>query len=198
MAIFDKRLYLDADVIISETLLAELADVLNNTSPVYASGTLKIPKSRSLATRGYAKIWENLPFVKFDIPGIGLYALNRAARERWDAVPRIYSDDRFVRVSFLHAERKKIAATYLWPLPDGFFNLIKARIRWSKGNFEINRKFPNLLENDARSSDMLGIIINFLRFPVSAVVFISIYSFGTVLALKTKKEDSFEWLRGRS
>jgi len=197
IAIFDKRLYLDADVVISDTLLAELAAVLDDISPVYASGTIKIPKSKSLVTQAYARIWENLPFVKFDVPGIGLYALNKAARERWGLFPKVYSDDRFVRLNFHYGERKKISATYFWPLPDGLLNLIKTRTRWSKGNFELNTKYPDLIKNDARSNNMLGMLREFLRFPVSAAIFIAIYAIGTALSLKSKNKEDFEWLRGR-
>lgn len=195
---YDKRLYLDADVIVSEGLIEELIRVLDSENAVYASGTIEIPASNSVASRAYAKIWQNLPFVLNDVPGIGLYALNKTARARWGSFPKVYSDDRFVRLNFQPEERRKLKSTYQWPLPDGFWNLLKVRERWSRGNFELQMEFPELIKHDPLRTDKLQTMVAFLKFPLSAIIFLTIYSIGTGLALKNRSKDSFIWQRGRS
>ncbi|HRK43439.1 MAG TPA: glycosyltransferase, partial [Gemmobacter sp.] len=119
-ALGDLRAYLDADVIVSPMLMAQLAEALAGPEPRYASGTAMIPPAKSWVTRAYARFWQSLPFAQSVAPGYGLFAVNAAGRARWAQFPAIISDDTFVRLQFLPAERVQVAASYRWPMIEGF------------------------------------------------------------------------------
>ena len=48
LAIYDKRMYVDADVEVSRGLIAEVARALSRNRPTFAAGRVTIPKARSL------------------------------------------------------------------------------------------------------------------------------------------------------
>lgn len=197
VARYGTRAYLDADVVISPGLLVELADILSKDTPLYASGTINIPRPKSIVSRAYAKVWTGLPFVKDGVPGIGLYAMNALGRARWDEFPEIYSDDRFVRLQFSSDERRKTKATYDWPLPEGFGNLVHVRHRWSEGNMELAEQYPQMIENDTERNKSFRNALGLLKTPFSSVVFVSIYAICNLRAKRTKNSDTFMWRRGR-
>lgn len=146
------RAYLDADVIVSPTLMADLAAALAAApGPAYASGTAIIPRAGSPLTRAYARLWQRLPFARSTAPGYGLFAVNAAGRARWGEFPRIISDDTFVRLNFAPSERIGLPATYLWPMVEGFGRLVRVRRRQDAGVAEIARLWPALLANEGKA-----------------------------------------------
>lgn len=142
--------YLDADVTVSPGLLRELIEVLDRPDAAYASGTPRVTAPASALSRAYGRFWSELPFVTTDVPGFGVFAVNRAGRQRWDAFPDIISDDTFVRLQFAPSERFKVDASYTWPLVKGLSNLVRVRRRQNQGVDEIARLFPDLRRNDTR------------------------------------------------
>jgi len=197
VATHDCRVYLDADVIIGPEMLHELASILAEDAPLYASGTIHIPRPQSIVSRAYAKVWTRLPFVREGVPGIGLYAMNAQGRARWGAFPPIYSDDRFVRLQFKSNERRKTKATYDWPLPEGFGNLVHVRHRWSEGNLELAEQYPELMSNDSERNKTWRNILGLFRTPFSSTVFVLIYIVSNIRAKRTMNGDTFIWRRGR-
>lgn len=189
------RVYLDADVVCAPDLLAELARELDTDAPRFASGTVRIPPSRSWVSRCYARIWSSLPFVTSDVAGCGLYAVNAAGRRRWGRFPELHSDDKFVRLQFAAHERRRVAPEYVWSVPDGLARLIRVRRRWCEGNAELRRLHPELRDTRA------GTARQYLRLiagaPVSATVFTAVYLGGALLALGHGGGTPVEWRRGR-
>lgn len=198
MAIYDIRAFLDADVIIGPRILIELSEILVRDTPLYASGTLRIPRPESLISRAYAKVWSDLPFVRAGVPGIGLYAVNAQGRARWGVFPAIYSDDRFVRLQFARDERRKTVATYEWPLPEGFGNLVKVRHRWSEGNMELSGQYPELMLNDSERNKTVSNVLGLFKTPFSSTIFVLIYALSNIRAKYTKTNETFTWRRGRN
>lgn len=140
----DMRAYLDADVIVSPPLMAGLVAALGPAGPRYATGTARIPRARSAVTRAYARFWQRLPFARSKAPGYGLFAVNAEGRARWGQFPAIISDDTFVRLQFAADERVQVAATYDWPMIEGFTALTRVRRRQDAGVAEIARLYPDL------------------------------------------------------
>ncbi len=198
VACFGNRVFVDADVILCSGVLAELARLLDAGTPVYASATVTIPTPRSLFSRAYARVWSNLPFVREGVPGIGLYAVNAMARCRWDDFPPIHSDDRFVRLNFAPHERHKAEARYCWPLPEGLFNLIRVRRRWTEGNRELLRKFPDLIANDSERNNTVSNLATLMATPMASTVFVGVYLASEFLARLPRRHASFHWQRGRA
>jgi cellulose synthase/poly-beta-1,6-N-acetylglucosamine synthase-like glycosyltransferase len=197
-AVYPDRVFVDADVVLGATILVELAALLGTPEPVYASGTVMIPRAKSWVTRAYAKVWSALPFVRDGVPGIGVYAVNEAGRKRWAAFPEIIADDRFVRLNFAPDERRKARAEYLWPLPEGFWNMIKARRRWCEGSDELLLRYPALLANDSQRNKDSANLRSVLRHPLAGSVFVVIYAISAALANTRREDATIQWRRGRT
>jgi len=196
-ATYSCRAFVDADVVLGPRILIELAKILGQDAPVYASGKVHIPQAKSYVSRAYAKVWEQLSFFSEGVPGIGLYAVNETGRARWGAFPDIIADDRFVRLQFAPHERQKTDASYDWPLPEGYENLVHVRHRWSKGNVELADRFPNLMENDSEINKSFNSVLRMLRTPFSAVIFVLVYLASKRRADRIDDGDSRVWQRGR-
>jgi glycosyltransferase involved in cell wall biosynthesis len=188
------RAYLDADVILSDGVLHQLYEALDVRAPRYASGTLRVAPSNNWVTRHYARIWVRLPFMKSDVPGAGLFAVNDAGRMRWGEFPDIISDDGFVRLQFSPSERMIVPATYQWPLVEGFSNLARVRGRQDAGVRELEARFPEIMRNEGkhpmRPKDHLTLLVTA---PVSYLI----YVFVRLAAAFAFSKESTGWVRGR-
>ncbi|GAA6181764.1 glycosyltransferase [Shimia sp. NS0008-38b] len=194
VATFDTRAYLDADVIVDSALMGQIAEALLHTdTPRYASGALRLAPAESKATRAYARIYAQVPFVIHGVPGAGLYAVNAAGRARWDKFPGIISDDTFVRLNFTPEERIGVAAGYDWPLVEGFRALVKVRRRQNAGVAEVAQRFPELLKNDDKYRLSTAQKLNMaLRDPLGFLVYASV-----AVAVKVMGQSQSGWERGR-
>jgi glycosyltransferase involved in cell wall biosynthesis len=190
----DMRVYLDADIVCSPRLLSRLREALDRPEPVYASGELVVAPARSWVTRRFADLWRRLPFVTTDVPGAGLYAVNAAGRARWDRFPRIIADDGYVRLLFRPEERVSVDATFLWPMVEGFSNLVRVRRRQDAGMRELAEIYPHLLQNEGKSpvrpADHLRL---FLAAPASYLVYVAV----RISTRLGEQRHSRSWSRGR-
>lgn len=187
------RAYLDADVIVSPPLMAQLAQALSEApGPAYASGRPRIPRPQSRVTRAYARLWQRLPFARSKAPGYGLFAVNGQGRARWGAFPAIISDDTFVRLQFAPHERIEVGAPYDWPMVEGWARLVRVRRRQDAGVAEIAARWPELLANEAkpplRALDLLALA---LRAPLGFAVYAAVS-----LAVRRGRQPQ-GWTRGR-
>jgi len=161
------RVYLDADVRVSPPLLSQLVEALDKDQAAYATGTPNVTGARSWSSRAYARFWSTLPFVAQGTPGFGLFAVNLAGRDRWQAWPDIIADDMFARLQFRPQERTRVAATYDWPPVEGFGNLIRVRRRQNAGVDELHRLYPTLMQNEDKGRvSRSGLLHMALRDPV--------------------------------
>ena len=187
----DMRVYLDADVVVSAGLMAELAAVLQAPGAVYATGTARIPRAESWVTRQYARFWQRLPFARMNAPGYGLFAVNAQGRARWGKFPALISDDTFVRLHFDPAERVQVAAWYDWPMIEGFSALVRVRRRQDAGVVELAQLHPDLMTREAKPGLSLGQIAALaLRDPLGFAVYAAV-------SLKVRLGRNTGWSRGR-
>lgn len=186
--------YLDADVICSPKLMRRLLDVLDTTSPRYASGRLEVSPPKTWVTKRFSKVWVELPFMKTNVQGAGLFAVNRSGRERWGDFPDIIADDGFVRLMFAPDERIKVDAAYQWPLVEGFRKLSRVRRRQDAGVRQLEEKFPDLVRNESKPRMTLAKHFDiFARMPVSYLVYSTVVLWGRWGGA----QGSREWVRGR-
>ena len=186
--------YLDADVTVSNVVLSQLVKALRSDAPRYGSGTPIVAPAHSAITKAYARFWATLPFVVEDVPGFGLFAMNRAGRARMGDWPDVISDDTLARLSFAPSERVKVSGTYVWPMVEGWVNLVRVRRRQDQGVTEIRERFPALLVNDTVAPpDLAGKLSRALRDPLGFVIYA-----GVALATRTPFWRNAErWQRGR-
>ena len=198
LARYENRLYLDADVVCDETLIAELVLELQTSKPVYVSGTLNIQEGPSFSSRCYGVIWKATPYIRDTIPGCGCYAVNATGRGLWNQFPKIHSDDKFVRLLFKHKQRRQVKANYYWPLPQGFFTLINIRTRWTRGNRQLAILHPELSINDTKRVQWDSRFIkHILTNPIATVIFACIYGISTIRAYQGEAHLPILWSRAR-
>lgn len=186
------RAYLDADVICDPALIGEVCAALDTDQPRYATGTIAVTQGRSWATRAYAAIWRQVPFVKSGAVGAGFFAMNGAGRARFGDWPQIISDDTYARLQFAPDERIETLSHYHWPMVEGLPALIRVRQRQNAGVDEIAARWPELLENEAKGGWSLPY---FLRVAAGAPLAMAVYL--TVhFAVRLRKPDA-HWSRGR-
>lgn len=188
------RAYLDADVILSPEVLAQLVEALDVPRPRYASGALQVSRAETWVTRRFATIWTRLPFMaEGSVPGAGLFAVNGAGRTRWDVFPKIISDDTYVRLQFTPEERIGVAAPYDWPMIEGFKGLVKVRRRQDKGVEEIAALWPELMQREGKARLGLGGLLRLaLGHPVSFAVYVAV-----LLTVRYGPRQDAGWSRGR-
>ncbi len=188
----DLRAYLDADVIVSPGLMAQLVRVLSVEPARYASGRPEIPRATSAVTRAYARFWQSLPFAQSAAPGYGLFAVNAAGRARWGAFPEIISDDTFVRLQFAPSDRIGCRATYLWPMIEGFEALVRVRRRQDAGVAQIAALFPEILAREGkRKTGPFGLLRRAVADPFGFAIYAAVS-----LAVKARRGGG-AWVRGR-
>ncbi|GGL56330.1 glycosyltransferase [Wenxinia marina] len=185
------RVYLDADVTVSPSLLPQLAAHLAGTGARYASGRVRITGQGPVA-RAYARTWGRVPFMSAGVPGCGLFAVNAAGRARWGAFPEIIADDAFVRLHFAPHERTLVAAHYDWPIAEGAGRLLRVRRRQDAGVREIAARWPELMENEDKGRlGARGALRLFGRDPLSFGVYAGIGLLARTLPAPAT------WSRGR-
>lgn len=191
VAMGDLRAYLDADVLLSPPLLAEIAGALEVRAARYVGGTPQISTAKSRVTRAYARFWQRLPFARSVAPGFGLFAVNAAGRSRWSEFPPLISDDSFVRLQFAPEERVQVAAPYDWPMIEGFRALVRVRRRQDAGVAEIGRLYPGLLDREGkRRLTLQDLVVLALRDPIGFATYATV-------SLAVKLGKSGGWTRGR-
>ncbi|MEO9630712.1 MAG: glycosyltransferase family 2 protein [Sulfitobacter sp.] len=185
--------YLDADVLISPPLLAQLAEALVEDAPRYASGMPQVTTSGDWVTRHYTRFWQTTGFMTHGVPGFGVFAMNRAGRARWGEWPDIISDDTFARLNFRPEERIAVPAPYAWPMIEGFAPLVRVRRRQDVGVAEVEQLFPDLMRNDDAHDQMRPFWRRALADPLGALVFVAVRL--TIHAPIFRSAN--RWVRGR-
>lgn len=174
-ALYDKRIYIDADIHVTEGLIAQLAHALDRPEPAYAGGRPRIRRADSFVSERYARFWETLPFMARGVPGCGVYAVNGPGRARWGAFPDITADDTFVRFQFAPDEMHGVPATYSWPITEGFANLVRVRRRQDQGLKQMREKLPDLAGRMERTApDRLEKLKLFLKDPLGFLIYASV------------------------
>lgn len=188
----DMRAYLDADVIVSPGLMAQLAQALAVDAPRYASGRPELPRAKSAVTRAYARFWQSLPFAKSAAPGYGLFAVNAAGRARWGAFPPIISDDTFARLQFTPAERVGCTAPYRWPMIEGFAALVRVRRRQDAGVAQIAALYPEIMLREGKHRlGLPGLVQRAITDPAGFAIYAAVS-----LVVKARRGGA-DWTRGR-
>ncbi len=193
-AIHDMRVYIDADIHVSDVLVSQLVQALDRLEPAYAGGRPHIRPARSFVSERYARFWEHLPFMATGVPGCGVYGVNAKGRERWADFPDVIADDTFVRYNFAPNEMYGVKAPYSWPITEGFGNLVRVRRRQNEGLDEIRRLWPNLARRMKNTApDRKEKVRLFLKDPIGFTIYATV-SLAVYLPLFRNRSG---WDRGR-
>lgn len=135
------RFYVDADIIPGDGVIDALADALDSGPALIVAPAVRYDASASSwPVRSYLRIWSQLPSVKNDVVGRGMYALSRAARERFASFPEVLGDDHYIRDLVSPAERRVVeSVSNTVVLPHSYSDLLRRKIRVHAGNRALDR-----------------------------------------------------------
>lgn len=147
------RIYQDADVVVTQKTIFEIAQVLQSGRFLAAAPKMRMDfRNASWLVRSYYEVWQQLPYVEAGLVGVGIYAISKEGRERFKKFPDIIADDRFVRALFKEDERTIVTTCCsVVRAPATLAALVKIKTRSRLGGYEFERKFPELLNNEKKN-----------------------------------------------
>ena len=196
------RIYMDADIRLTEGSLQKIIKLLLNDNLLAVSPIPKMDLSdSSWVVKAYYDIWLSLPYCRNGMMGAGIYALSEEGRKRFNKFPDIIADDGYVRALFKEDERGSVEGAYaIVKAPRNFHWLLKIKVRSRLGQMELAQKFPELIKNEKKdySGGFKGLFLNPLKWPKLAIyIYISVL---TRILAKKKLADipSYQWEKDMS
>lgn len=150
------RFYQDADVVLSLDAIRQIIKVLGSGRFLAAGPRMGLDlRISSWPVRAYYEVWQQLPYVRGGMIGVGVYALSQNGRKRFDKFPAIIADDRFIRALFKENERTVVSACCsVVKAPANLSALIKIKTRSRLGGYQFKKKFPQLINNEKKDYGM--------------------------------------------
>ncbi|CAN5276256.1 glycosyltransferase [soil metagenome] len=177
------RAYVDADVRVDVATLLALADALDNAPGArVASPRLVVDTTGSTwFARQYFRVWALSDYRASNHIGSGIYALSRAARNRFGDFPDVIADDRFVQQSFAPDERLTLAEhSFEVRAPRTLRAQISRSTRIQVGNRQLERS-GLALDAGTESRNHSAIVRRVVRQPTLWPAFV-VYSVGYLAA----------------
>ena len=162
------RIYLDADIELPTRSLRVLAEALGTDRPVVAAPRVSFDVSRSSwAVRAFYRVFEQLPYVRDQLVGLGVYGFSESGRRRFERFPDLVADDLFVQRLFAPAERLVVDAPFRVSAPRDLRGLLAARTRVARGNRELAARAGALqLDGAPTTSSTTRALVGLSRRPV--------------------------------
>jgi hypothetical protein len=156
---------MDADIELSPNAIPIMSSRLNETGALAAAPAMEMRfVDSSWPVRAYYRVWQELPYVKEGMIGVGIYALSEEGRRRFDAFPPIIADDGYIRRLFKPHERICVEeCRSIVTAPSSLWGLVKIKTRSRLGGYELSEKFPELSQNEPK--DYASALRGLLRRP---------------------------------
>lgn len=141
----EPAIVVDADVEITPAALDALAEALSEEGVWAASPGAEFELSgASPWVRSYYRVFARHPYLRAGVGGSGVYGLSAAGRAALGPLPRIISDDGFVRTKLPEANQRRVwrsrdgtpVLARVRP-PRGLGELLKSEARWRRGDREL-------------------------------------------------------------
>lgn len=152
------RIYLDADIVTDRASMVAVADVLKNGEADLAAPSFQIDLDGcTLAVRSFYKVWLELPYFKEQLIGAGVYALSEQGRKAFGEFPDLFSEDEYIRLLFPKERRQVVKeAWFRFRPPTNLGALLKIRSRHQRGNYQLQKLYPDLWKRKEPTSGVLG------------------------------------------
>ena len=146
------RFYMDADIELSRDAISVMSSRMIETGALAAAPAMEMRFSdTSRPVRAYYRVWQELPYVKEGMIGVGIYALSEEGRRRFGRFPSIIADDGYVRRLFKPRERICVEeCRSIVTAPSTLWGLIKIKTRSRLGRYELSEEFPELSQNEPK------------------------------------------------
>jgi glycosyltransferase involved in cell wall biosynthesis len=146
------RIYLDADVLLPQSSIEAIVKKLEEGYLAVAPEVKMDFTGCSWAVKAFYEIWLALPYCQAGMIGAGVYALSEQGRQRFDVFPNIIADDGYIRCLFSESERTAVKGVYsIVKAPKNLWCLIKIKTRSRLGRYELERKYPLLINNELKN-----------------------------------------------
>jgi hypothetical protein len=134
----DITFYLDADIELSPNTFDEVTRALSDVRPRIVQPFRCAEASAPFLSRMAGNALCTLPWITSDIACGGVFAVNRAGRERWTEFPDLAADDAFVFNRFRSEERVVVtSARATHPMPATLRGLARQQRRWRLARKEL-------------------------------------------------------------
>ncbi|MFN7843965.1 MAG: glycosyltransferase [Pirellula sp.] len=146
------RIYLDADIEVSETFISDMKKSLDNDLICVAWPQVRFDLTdASPSVQAFYEVWSNLPYHIPGKIGVGAYALNQRGRSAFDRFPHIIADDGFIRGLFPQKEQRAVVDTChtIVKVPSDLKSLIAIKTRSRMGLYELNKCYPAIHKGHA-------------------------------------------------
>lgn len=167
------RFYMDADVALSPGAISVIRSRMAETGALVAAPAMEMRFPQTpWAVRAYYRVWQQLPYVKEGMIGVGVYAVSEEGRRRFDRFPSIIADDGYIRRLFKPHERLCVEeCRSVVTAPSSLWGLIKIKTRSRLGGYELSEEFPELRENEQKdyAHALSGLIRRPALWPALAV-----------------------------
>ncbi|MET8805147.1 glycosyltransferase [Streptomyces sp. NPDC004546] len=198
------RLYVDADVVITDADVRALTEPLtDDTSGILATAPERqIPLAAcAWPVRAYYRVWQRLPAVREGLFGRGVIAVSQAGQARIAALPPLMADDLAASLAFAPGERLVVrAASVVIQPPRTWGDLIKRRVRASVSTAQVEQhQGPEQASARTSKADLKDLLRREPRLFAGVVVFV-----GAAVAARRKArkairaQDFGTWLRDES
>lgn len=129
------RMYLDADVILSERAVQDLAAEMAKTGALVGAPTIRLStKGQSWAVRNWYDAYQQSGYFAPPFVGLGFYGISEVGRKRFGPFPASGADDLLIKETFAPHERVVSDGWFEPALPKTFKDLYNIRVRQLTAN----------------------------------------------------------------
>jgi hypothetical protein len=194
------RIYLDADINVSPETLRALAAALGEPGCLAGSPRVNfITAGRSWPVRAFYAVYNELPYVRDSMIGLGLYGLSRAGRDRFTDFPSITADDLFVQRLFSADERRISTGSFDVETPHNLKSLISVRTRVAYGNQELTESNPGSDQFAGTTASTRSALISIVRQDPWKLPAVIVYVCVTIAArVLARRRGASGWQRDSS
>ena len=192
------RVYLDADVAVSERAVPALAERLRTSGKPVGGLTMRWPVPTGTLVDRYYAVWRKSPYFETGPIGAGFFALSESGRARFERFPPIIADDFFIDRMFGVDERCIDTSGWFEPLlPRTVPDLLRVQVRQLAANRELRDMLPAAQAGGATAGWLLREARSLGRIP-NVAVFLCFRVLAEVLAAVRHRRGDQRWLRDRS
>ena len=202
------RFYLDADIELGyPALVTTVREMTERGALAAAPRLVRESTGCSRVVRAYYSVWEQMPYAREELVGVGVYALSAAGRQRFESFPGLIADDLFIRNLFSAQERLAVRdATFTVHPPKTLRDLIQVQTRVWVGNGELQQQVAhNQVESAAVSESRLRwvgrrllLLLSKPRVWPAIPVHLVVYLLVRLRGRRYRKRGNYSWLRDDS
>ncbi len=168
------RFYVDADVRLATRDLRRVAAVLCESDVLAAAPTLNVDlSSSSRLVRSYYRFWMELPWVRDELVGSGVFAVSREGHQRLGRFPEEGADDYLASNAFARGERRSVPdARFTVPGSPTMKQLLRRRARILSANRLVSLHLGGRPDTRSSVRAVLSVVARKPRLVPDAIVFL--------------------------